>query len=99
LHMGRIAGRQWLGEPVDLLEAHRMAEQLRVTPDHDLAGLGADRHDVHRLGEAAGEPAALADGVAREAVVLADDVAPTVTSGPGASAGASSGRWRSRTVA
>src|SRR2546422_2352792 len=52
-----------------------VSEQVVPRPDHDGARLRLDRDDVHRLGEPAGKAAALPDGVAREAGVLAHHVA------------------------
>src|SRR5207245_3219727 len=70
-----VAGRARRGEPVDLLQRQLVSEQVAPRPDHDGTRLRLDRDDVHRLGEPAGKAAALPDGVAREAGVLAHHVA------------------------
>src|SRR3989449_9489341 len=66
-----VARRDGVGEPVHVLEPDLVAEQLVARSDYDFAGLRADRHDVHRRPEAAGEPPPLADRVASESFVLA----------------------------
>jgi hypothetical protein len=73
-------------------DRRRVASQLTpraTTPRPSSASRGpittrvrrADRDDEHRLGEAAGKPAPLPDGVARVAVVLPDHAPVAARSG------------------
>ena len=71
LHLHARADRQRIDQPVHLARHDPAAEQRLARTNHDGALARPDRHDVHRLREAARHAAALADREAREAVVLA----------------------------
>src|SRR6266513_2518767 len=71
-HAHTIANSGRITQPIHLTGDDAAAQELVARAYHDCALLRTNRDDVHRMRITTGDSASLADGVAREPVVLAD---------------------------
>ncbi len=81
-HAHPLAGLRRAGQPVRAPGLDAGGAQRRPGADDDRAVVGPDLHDVHRLGEAPGQPLPLADGEVGVALVAADLLTVLEQEGP-----------------